>query len=132
MKEHKSIDEYRQSYLDDVEESYAVSYAMVMWKLQEMCGLSYKEARAYLQRHWETEEDLAEDLGITVASVRKLGSRAAWKVRNSGFEIGEICGKYDMILFRSVNPRSILLSSPEGSRVTAKMPAVTPANGQHH
>jgi hypothetical protein len=83
-------------------EKYRVSYAMVMWKLQEMCGLTYKEARAYLLYHRETAERFAEDLGITVASVHKLKKRATWKVESSGFSLEQIAGKYDTILYRFV------------------------------
>jgi hypothetical protein len=78
-------------------EPITISYAMVMWKLQELCGLTYKEARAHLMHYWESERYFAGDLNITIESVRKLQRRAAWKVRNSGYDIRQIAGKYDDI-----------------------------------
>jgi len=93
--------------LEALEEKFAISYAMIMWKLQEMCGLTYKEARAHLICHWETEKIFAEDLGITLESVRKLKSRAAWKVRSSGFTMEQIVGKYGAIFLRFVEPDDV-------------------------
>jgi len=91
-----------------IRERYRISYAMVMWKLQELCGLTYKEARAHLMRYWEPEEKFAADLNISIASVRKLQSRAAWKVRSSGFDIRQMAGKYDAIFdWRTIEPPDI-------------------------
>jgi len=90
------------------EEKFTISYAMIMWKLQELCGLTYKEARAHLLHYRETEKDFAEDLNITVESVRKLKRRAAWKVRSSGSDLRQIAGKYDAVLCRrTIEPMEI-------------------------
>ena len=59
-----------------------------------MCDLTYREARAYLLPHIETQEELSEDLGITKGSVKNLRRRAAWKVQSSGFTLSEIVGRY--------------------------------------
>ena len=94
--------------LETLKEKFTISYAMVMWKLQELCGLTYKEARAHLMHYWEPEEKFAADLNISIASVRKLQSRAAWKVRSSGFDIRQIAGKYDAIFDRrTIEPPDI-------------------------
>lgn len=79
-------------------ENRLVSYAMLMLRLQEMCGLTYKEARAYLMPHWESEKRFAEDIGITIESVRSLRRRAVHKVQCSGFRLSQIVGGYGNIL----------------------------------
>lgn len=94
-------------YLNDQQERMNISYAMIMLKLQELCGLSYREARAHIIDYWETPEKMAEDLGITVASVRRSQNRAAWKVKNSGYKIDDIAGKYDDILYRFIDPNDV-------------------------
>jgi len=93
--------------LEALEEKFAISYAMIMWKLQEMCGLTYKEARAHLIYHWETEKNFAKDLNITLGSVRKLKRRAARKVRDSGFTMEQIVGKYGAIFRHFVEPDDV-------------------------
>ena len=96
------------SLLEEIEEKIAISYAMLMLKLQEMCGLTYREARAHLLHYWENEEDFAEDMNISIASVRKLQNRAAWKVRSSGFDIHQLAGKYNHVFYvRTIEPREI-------------------------
>jgi hypothetical protein len=98
---------------EKIMERFRISYAMVMWKLQELCGLTYKEARAYLLYYWETEENYARDLNIAVASIRKLRSRAVWKVRNSGFDDRQIAGKYYDIFERFIEPEDIPIDNYE-------------------
>ena len=93
---------------EEWKEKIRISYAMAMWKLQEMCGLTYKEARAYLLHYRESEEKFAKDLNITVASVRKLKNRAAQKVRSSGFSREQIFGKYNIICLRSTESRDTI------------------------
>jgi len=96
-----------QDQLEALKEKFTISYAMIMWKLQELCGLTYKEARAHLLYHWETEKNFANDLNITSASVRKLQNRAARKVRDSGFSMDRIAGKYDAIFRYFVEPDDV-------------------------
>ena len=97
-----------EGYRESVKEKFRTSYAMLMLRLQEMCGLTYREARAYLVHHRETEERMAEDLGITTAAVKNLKSRAAWKVRCSGYDLAEIVGDHGLILTRFTEPKDIV------------------------
>ncbi|MCL2510350.1 MAG: hypothetical protein FWF07_04645 [Methanomassiliicoccaceae archaeon] len=75
------------------------TYAIIMLKLQELCGMTYKEARAYLMAYEETPENFAEDLGINIRSVRKIYQRAALKMESSGFTLYNIMERYGKLPF---------------------------------
>jgi len=75
------------------------TYAIIMLKLQELCGMTYKEARAYLMAYNESAEGLAEDLGISIRSVRKIYQRASLKVDSSGFTLYGIMERYGKLPF---------------------------------
>jgi hypothetical protein len=70
-----------------------------MLKLQELCGMTYKEARAYLMAYEETPESFAEDLGIDVRSVRNIYQRAVLKMDSSGYSLYRIMERYGKLPF---------------------------------
>jgi len=70
------------------------TYAMNMLQLQEKCGLTYKEARAFLIRYRESVSVMAMDLGLSSHSVYNLQRRAKRKVESSGHTLKEIFGEY--------------------------------------
>ena len=90
--------EYMASVRSEETEKIA-PYAVIMLKLQELCGMTYKEARAYLMAYKETEEHFAEDLGISMQSVRNIYRRAALKMKGSGFTLYEIMDAYGKLPF---------------------------------
>jgi hypothetical protein len=83
--------------LEMLGEPAMISYGMCMWRLQEMCGLSYKEARAYMSDSRESSEQLAEAFGSSVTAVRNLARRAREKIQVSGYTLGDIFCRYGMI-----------------------------------
>ncbi|MDR0309241.1 MAG: hypothetical protein LBH88_00570, partial [Candidatus Methanoplasma sp.] len=58
--------------LEKLGEEATISYGMCIWRLQEMCGLTYREARAYMAYPRETRVELAEIFEITPVAVRHL------------------------------------------------------------
>lgn len=103
--------------LREIEEKEYSSYAVLMLRLQEMCGLTYREARAYLLPHRETQDELSKDLGISVGSVKNLRRRAAWKVQSSGFSLMEIIGRYGAVYGNLVEMPNVTSSSENNGNV---------------
>ncbi|MDR3206125.1 MAG: hypothetical protein LBT41_03395 [Candidatus Methanoplasma sp.] len=79
---------------DGRSEDDRLKYAMCMLGLQEIAGLSYKEARVYLSSRWESEEEIMDDLDLSRAAFRNLVRRSREKVSTSGFSDAEIFGDY--------------------------------------
>ena len=96
--------------LEHLGEPAMTSYAMLMWRLQEMCGLTYKEARAHLMDPREDHWVLAETFGVTLAAVVSLQTRAMNKIKSSGYSLEEIYGNYGYIMY---------VVNRQGSAVTA-------------
>lgn len=95
--------------LETFSEEVIISYGMCVWRLQEMCGLTYKEARAHMAYPRETRGELAETFGITPAAVRNLQNRAAMKIRNSGYNPDEVYGKYLAVHDIITGPREFFI-----------------------
>ena len=79
---------------EEEDKSRLAPYAIILLKLQELCGMTYREARAHLMAYRETEDHFAKDMGITVQSARNICRRAAWKMECSGFDLYEIMERY--------------------------------------
>jgi len=70
------------------------TYAMNMLQLQETCGLTYREARAYLIPYRENTFSMATELGIGAHAIYNLKRKAKEKIEASGYTIEEIFGDY--------------------------------------
>ncbi|MDR0508767.1 MAG: hypothetical protein LBG63_02945 [Candidatus Methanoplasma sp.] len=78
-------------------EAEYINYAVCMLNLQEVAGLTYREARARMIIHvHELEETVAEEWGITVEDVYKLEAAAEDKIASLGMTQKDLFGKYLM------------------------------------
>jgi DNA-binding CsgD family transcriptional regulator len=60
---------------------------MGIWLLQENAGMSYKEARVYLSfMRNESNQQLAETLGVSVRTIQRLHRSAAEKLDGKSLE----------------------------------------------
>lgn len=74
------------------EYNHGEAYEHSIVALQEKCGLSYREARAYLMANWEPVDDLAREWKVTPEAVYNLMRRAEEKIKKSGLTDEEIYG----------------------------------------
>jgi hypothetical protein len=70
------------------------AYAILMLKLQELCGMTDREARMYLSVYVEHIEDLVKDYGISTRELRKIYQSAELKMERSGHSLHCIMKKY--------------------------------------
>ncbi|MDR0334889.1 MAG: hypothetical protein LBH69_03285 [Methanomassiliicoccaceae archaeon] len=98
---------------EEGKEQSTIAYAMIMWKLQELCGLTYREARAHLVYYRETIEGLSKDLNISQAAARKLRSRAACKIADSYYTWQQIAGKYNMTAWHTIGVKDFVFDQAE-------------------
>jgi len=70
------------------------TYAVNMLQLQEICGLTYREARAFLIEYRENNITMAQDLDIDIHAIYNLKRKAKKKIEASGLTLEEIFGDH--------------------------------------
>jgi len=97
----KEVAAYRTKEREDKE-----VYAMNMLQLQENVGLTYKEAKAFIdRRRGYCNGDIATWLDVSVHSVYNLQRKAKKKIAESGLSLEEIFGDY----YTPEHPGTILI-----------------------